>query len=152
MKYRGTILNLVLSLALVLAGCARRAPAPVIPPAPNLDHSIAMNWQQSFANNGACSSTITTSCISGFVEGYFDVTGKAVQLHTDTAAVCTGTTQPENCSSTFNGILPIGNVVFYVGTSYVMQTGASGTTASAPSLPAVVAADQATNVTVAVIN
>lgn len=111
-----------------------------------------MNWQQSFANNGACSSTVTTSCISGFVEGYLDTTGKQVQLHTDTTAACTGTTQPESCTSTFNGLLPIGAVTFYVATTYANQSGSAGTTAAATSQPVTVAADTPVNITVTVNN
>jgi hypothetical protein len=109
------------------------------------DHSISMTWQQSFVNNNACSSTVTTSCISGFSEGYMVGTSQT-QLHTDTAAVCSGTTQPENCASTFNGLIPIGNVVFYVATTFIDQNGAAGVTSAALSPPVPVSADKAVNV------
>jgi hypothetical protein len=128
-------------------------PPPVTPPAvdehkkPLEDHSISLTWQQSFVNNNACSSTVTTSCISGFNEGY--VVGASqtqTQLHTDAAAVCTGTTQPEICTSTFNGLVPIGNVIFYVATTYVDQNGAAGVTSAALSAPVAVSADKADKV------
>jgi len=135
----------LLLLSLLLSGCAvRRVPPPVI-----VDHSIAFTWNQSFANNGACSATVTTSCISGFNEGYLSGATQ-VQLHTDIATVCTGSTQPESCASTFNGILPIGNIVFYVVTTYVDQNGVAGVTAAALSSAVPVGADAATNVKVTV--
>lgn len=114
-------------------------------PRPVEDHSITGTWNQSFANNGACSSTVTTSCISGFNEGYLQGTTQ-VQLHTDVVSVCTGTTQPETCTSTFNGILPIGAITFYVATTYVDQNGVVGMTPAALSVPVQVSADPATNV------
>jgi hypothetical protein len=132
-------------LALFLAGCASRPPAPPPPPPLNLDHTISLTWSQSFANNSACSSSVTVSCISGFNEGYLQGATQ-VQLHTDTAAVCTGTTDPKNCASTFNGILPIGNVTFYVTTTFNDQNGVAGVTSAANSPGVPVIADKATNV------
>lgn len=132
---------------LVLTGCAARVPTPAPTPHPLVDHTITFTWKQSFVNNPACSSTVTSSCISGFNEGYIDLTGKQVQLHTDTFAVCAGATQPEACSSVFNGLLPIGLVPGYVATTYLDQGGAAGVTAAGISLPIAVGADTATNVT-----
>lgn len=135
---------------LALAGCAARVPAPAPGPAPIVDHTIKINWLQSFVNNPACSSTVTTSCISGFNEGYIDTTGKQVQQHVDTAAACSGATQPEACATTYNGVLPIGAVTFYVATTYLDQAGAAGVTAAGLSAPTAVAADPASIVTVVV--
>lgn len=132
---------------LSLAGCAAAPPAHVTLPGQLVDHTITLKWNQSFVNNPGCSTSVTTSCISGFNEGYLDATGKQVQLHTDTAAVCAGTTQPEACSSVFNGLLPIGMVPAYVVTTYLDQAGAAGVTAAGVSPPMQVGADQATNVT-----
>lgn len=148
---RGKIRLSLLVLTLALAGCAaQRTPAPVPGPKPLVDHTIGLTWNQSTVNNGFCSSTVTTSCISGFNEGYLSGTTQ-VQLHTDTPAVCTGTTQPLNCTATFNGILPIGNVVFYVTTTYLDQAGAAGTTAAGTSAAVPVGADAATNVKATIV-
>jgi len=132
--------------ALLLAGCsATRIKAPSPEHEKLIDHTIILTWNQSTVNNGFCSSTVTTSCISGFNEGY--VVGTAqTQLHTDTSAVCSGTTQPLNCSSTFTGIIPIGADVFYVITTYVDQNGAAGQAAAALSPPVQVGADPSVNV------
>ena len=150
MRHFGKFTLALFSLSLVLAlhGCAAHKPIAPPPPA-DLDHSITMKWNQSFANNGACSGSVTTSCISGFNEGYLNGT-TPVQLHNDVASVCTGSTQPEACTSTFNGVLPIGNIVFYVATTYVDQNGAAGVTAAANSAGTPVASDAAQNVTVTV--
>lgn len=138
-------------LLMALVGCAAHVPVSSPTPAKkrNDDHSISFTWNQSFANNGACSATVTTSCISGFNEGYLSGATQ-VQLHSDTSGVCTGATQPEPCASTFNGVLPIGAVVFYVATTYVDQSGVAGVTAIATSSPVQVGADASTNVKVVV--
>lgn len=130
-----------------LGGCKARVPSPGPTPAPAADHSITLTWQQSFANNPSCSSTVAVSCISGFDEGYQSDPSTDVQLHTDSAQVCAGTTQPESCTSTFNGTLPIGNVTFYVKTQYKDQAGTAGETAAALSSAVPVGADPAQNVT-----
>jgi len=141
---------LPLLCVLLFAGCPKSPIVNPPGPAPVADHSIAFTWNQSFANNGACSTTVTTSCISGFNEGFITGTSTQNQLHTDTAAVCTGTTQPETCASTFNGVLPIGNDVFYVATTYVNSSGTAGVTSAALSPAVAVGADASTNVTVTV--
>ncbi len=154
--------------ALACAGCAAQKTA-VNPPAPapaNGDHSITLTWQQTFADSPACSSTVTASCISGFSEGYVSGSSQE-QLHTDTTAVCTGSAQPETCTSTFNGVLPIGVVTFYVNTAYVDQNGAAcsgaaaGTTGGAADCeaatdttanPPTIGADAATNLACSAID
>lgn len=145
------LLSMALIFTLLLAGCSSSRPisnsAGRKPH--DKDHTISFTWNQSFANNGICSTTVTTSCISGFNEGYVSGTTD-VQLHNDTSAVCTGTTQPESCASTFNGVLPIGLVTFYVATTYVDQNGVAGVTAPALSSPVQVNADPATLVKVVV--
>lgn len=138
----------LLILAFALAGCAGRKPiSPVVSPEakPLVDHTITLVWNQSTVNNGFCSSTVTTSCISGFNEGYVVGTTQT-QLHTDTPTVCTGTTQPLSCTSTFTGIIPIGNDIFYVVTTYLDQNGAAGVTTAALSPGVAVGADPSTNV------
>ena len=143
------LLSMALTFSLLLlTGCAGSViPIKNVVPQnkPLVDHSITGTWNQSTVNNGFCSSTVTTSCISGFNEGYLQGTTQ-VQLHNDTTAVCSGTTQPLNCASTFNGILPIGSITFYVVTTYVDQNGLAGVTAAALSAPVPVGADPATNV------
>jgi len=141
------IVCMLVLFGLGFSGCAAAPPAHVTPPGQLVDHTITLHWNQSFVNNPGCSASVTTSCISGFNEGYIDTTGKQQQLHTDTSAVCTGTTQPEACSSVFTGLLPIGLVPAYVATTYFDQTGAAGVTAAATSPPMQVGADVATNVT-----
>ncbi|MGH9770105.1 MAG: hypothetical protein ACRD4Q_00145 [Candidatus Acidiferrales bacterium] len=148
MLYGATLAACCGFLCGALAGCRAKAPLPSPSPSPAADHSITLSWQQSFANNAACSATQTKSCISGFDEGYVDSSGADQQLHTDTAAVCAGSTQPESCTATFNNTLPIGNVTFYVKTMYEDQAGAAGETAAATSAPVAVGADTAQNVTV----
>lgn len=144
---------IVILLTSLISGCAgHNLPKPNPIPTPvNADHTIQLTWSQSFANNGICSATTLTSCISGFTEGYVQGTSN-VQLHTDTAAVCTGTTQPEACTSTFNGTVSIGNVVFWVATNYVDQNGVAGSTPPAFSPAVPVAADSATTVKAAILN
>jgi len=115
----------------------------------NEDHVITLNWSQSVANNGFCSSTVTSSCISGFNEGFMSGVAQN-QLHNDNTSVCTGSTQTMSCTSTFNGILPIGSIVFYVVTTFVDQNGAAGVTTAALSPAVNVSADPAQNVTVTV--
>lgn len=151
-----TVLELVmlvamaLVVALWLTGCAGQAPIAVNPPPISTDHTLIFAWHQSFTNNPPCSATLTTSCITGFNEGYLDATGKPVQLHTDTAAVCSGTTQPEACTSTFSATFAMGQITFYVETTFVDLTGAANVTARDLSTPVLVGADAATGVTVTV--
>jgi len=135
-----------LGLVILLAGCTHIVPTPVPPAA---DHTITFTFNQSFANNGACSTTVTTSCISGFNEGYLSGSTQ-VQLNTALPSICTGTTQPETCTSTFSGVLPIGAITFYVTTTYVNQSGVAGTAAPTDSSPVNVGADAATNLNVTV--
>ena len=145
-------------LAAIVASCVAIVGCPkypgVTPPAPPpaADHSITLAWNQSFANNPPCSATITTSCIAGFNEGYLAGGANEVQLHSDSPASCSGTSQPESCTSTFNGTLPIGDVTFYVKTAYKDQDGADGVTAAATSSPVSVGADKAENVTATINN
>lgn len=151
-KRWSTALTLALTclLLLTVSGCSSHRPIqPDRKPKPNLDHSITGTWNQSFANNGACSTTVTTSCISGFNIGYLSGATQ-VQLHNDAASVCTGTTQPESCTSTFNGLLPIGSITFYVATTFVDQNGVAGVTPIATSAPVQVGADPAVNFKVVV--
>jgi hypothetical protein len=136
----------LLILAVILSGCAAHAPVPGPTPRPTADHTIELTWNQSFANNPACSTSVTVSCISGFNLGYLDTAGNQVQLHQDAPAVCTGTVDPRACASTFNGTLPIGSVVFYCVTTFKDQNGADGVTARATSPAVQVGADPATNV------
>ena len=140
-------LAVVMMITAMLCGCTKKVAVNPPAPSPNADHSITLTWNQSFANNGVCSATVATSCISGFNEGYISGTSTQNQLHADSSAVCTAT-----CTSTFNGVLPIGAVTFYVATTYVDQDGVAGVTAAATTAtPNQVAADVATNV-VAKIN
>ena len=148
------IMSKLLSMALIssllgLTGC-QSSVRPIQnnqPLHPKLeDHSISLTWNQSTVNNGFCSSTVLVSCISGFNEGYISGTATQNQLHNDLPAVCSGTNQPLNCTSTFNGVLPIGNVVFYVVTTFVDQNGVAGLTTAALSPAVLVSADPAQNV------
>lgn len=147
MKIRAIALAL-----LFLAGCSHStAVNPPAPPPANADHSITLSWTQSEANNGACSSTVTTSCLSGYTEGYLSGTTK-VSLHTDTMAVCTGSNSAAlACTSTFNGTLPIGSVTFYVVLNYADSNGNAQSLAAVTTATATqVAADAPTGLTAAV--
>lgn len=132
---------------LLLVGCAARVTPPTSPPNP--DHSVTLSWQQNFADAPACTSTVTTSCLNGYSEGYLSGTTQ-VQLHTDSTAVCAGTTQPENCTTTFNSPLPIGGVTFYLILNYTDQTGSAKALAAITSGAVNVAADAPTGFTVTV--
>jgi hypothetical protein len=138
-------------LALLLVACGSVQTKTPAPTRGLQDHAVSLSWQQSFANNGACSAAITTSCITGFNEGYLVGAAQTqLQINTNSAAVCAGTIQPEACTANFNAVLPIGFVVFYVATTFVDQNGAAGVTAAAMSPGVQVAADHAVNVTVVV--
>lgn len=134
-------------LLFLLIGCSHNTAVapPALPPSTPADHSITLSWTQSFADNFACSSTVTTSCISGFQEGY--VSGSTnVQQHTDTSAICN--TASGACTTTYSGTLPIGAVTFYVITTYVDASGTAGTTAAdTTASPIQVAADVPTGLT-----
>ena len=139
----------VFAFVLLFAGCGSITNLVPKPSGGLQDHAVSLSWQQSFANNGACSTTVTTSCISGFNEGYL-IGSTQFQVNTNTSAVCSGTIQPESCTANFNAVLPIGLVVFYVTTTYVDQNGAAGVTAAAFSTGVQVAADHPVGVTVVV--
>jgi hypothetical protein len=145
---------LLLPLVVLLAGCPKSV--AVNPPTPpiNADHSITLVFNQSFADNPPCSATVTTSCINGFQEGY--VTGTTnTQLHTDTQAICGPSVAPPatNCSTTFNGVVPLGSVTFYVTTTGVDQNGAAiSSKTSGLASPVAVGLDAATNVTPTINN
>lgn len=141
-------LALATLLLLVIGGCGVHS-TTVPPPTGNLDHTITMNWTQSFANNSPCSSTVTTSCFTGFNEGYTIGTTNT-QIHTDTTAVCSGTTQPEACTSKFNSTLPLTSVVFYVTATYLDASGNAGVTGQAVSTAQTITADVPSSLTVTV--
>lgn len=135
-------------LCLLFAGCSAHQVA-VNPPGnpPNADHTIKLDWTQSFANNKACSATITTSCINGFQEGYM-VGSTPTQMHADTTTtICSGSSDPLSCTTTFNGLLPLGQVNFYVITTGVDQNGAATfSTSTQTATPSNVTLDSAQNV------
>jgi hypothetical protein len=133
--------KLLILAVIVLAGC----PKHVVPTPPNADHAITLTFNQSFANNSPCSATVTTSCISGFNEGY--ISGATnIQQHTDTTAICTVSTGA--CKTTYNATLPIGSLNFFVVTTYLDQNGVAGVTAAATTAaPTQVAADMPTGLT-----
>lgn len=133
---------------LLLAGCAAHN-TPVQPPSPLIDHTITLKWNQSFVNNPACSSTVTSSCYTGFEEGTAIGT-TLTKLHTDTPAVCSGTTQPESCTTTFNAQIPIGAVTFYVEADYLDQNGTAQVTTATSSSSVQVAADAPSGLTASV--
>lgn len=142
-----------LALALLLfAGCHKSTTAvtPPAPPPSNGDHTVTLAFSQTFADTPACSSTVTTSCINGFNEGYLNGTTE-VQLHTDAASICTGSTQPETCNTSFTTTaLPVASVTFYVVTTGFNSAGTAVTTSSASSNAVNVALDPATNLTATV--
>lgn len=116
----------LLPLLVLLCGCPKSTVVtpPTTPPV-SADHNITLTWSQTFADSPACSTTVTTSCISGFTEGFISGTATQNTLHTDTSAICTGSSQPEACTSTFNGIIPMGAISFFVNTTYVDANGAA---------------------------
>lgn len=135
-----------------LAGCKAKAPVPTPPPAANADHSITLNWQQSFANNPPCSTSLTTSCIVGFGAGYLDPAGKQQQFTTQTTAACTIANNVGTCTATVNATLPIGLVTFWIVTQYNDQNGAAGETKADLSAAVAVGADSATGYAVTINN
>lgn len=143
--------KLIPLVLLLLAGCAAHN-TPVQPPSPpNKDHLVTLTWSQSFANNKACSSTVTVSCISGFQEGTIVGTTET-QFHADslttTPGMCTGTGDPLSCTTQFNAMLPLGAVNFYVLTTGIDQNGNAVTAANpaTTATPSQVALDSASNV------
>lgn len=139
-------------LTAALAGCRAHGIAPSPTPVSAADHSITLNWQQSFANNPPCSATITTSCISGFGAGYLDISGKQQQFTTQTTAACTVTNNVGACTATVNATLPIGIITFWVVTMYNDQNGAAGETKANLSAGVVVGADTPTALAVTINN
>lgn len=142
---------LLLPLVVLLAGCTKTV--AVNPPTPpiNPDHTVTLAWSQSEADSPVCSTTVTSSCLSGYSEG--TVSGTTfTSLHTDTMAVCTGTTEPLPCATTFQtAALPIGSVTFGLVLNYVNASGtASSLAAIAAAAPIAVAADAPTSLTATV--
>lgn len=140
-------LSLIPLLGLVFCGCSAMHTGTT--PPGNPDHAIAMTFAYNFADAPACSASVTKSCISGFQEGYLQGT-TLVQLHTDTTAVCTGTTQPLACTTNFNAVIPIGSLTFYVTATGLDQNGAATTSTAANSSAIQVGADAPSNVNVTV--
>lgn len=138
-------------IAALLCGCATQS-ATVSPPAGpgiNPDHVISMAFNQSFADNPPCSTTVTSSCISGYLEGYISATGVDTQLHTDTIAICNATSGA--CTTTFNGIIPLGSLNFYIVQQYIDQNSrAQVSPALNTASPTQVNTDPATGLTVTV--
>ena len=135
----------LLPLLVLLCGCPKSVVvSPPVPPV-NPDHTVTLSWSQSEADSPVCSGTVTSSCLSGYSEG--TVTGTTfTSLHTDTMAVCTGTTQPLACTTTFNtAALPIGSVTFGLVLNYVDQNSAAqALPAVTTAAPTIVAADAPT--------
>ncbi len=142
----------LLPLLILLCGCPKSTVVnPPVPPPTNPDHSVTLKWNQSEADSPVCSATVTSSCLSGYSEG--TVSGSTfTPLHTDTMAVCTGTTQPLSCTTTFNtAALPIGNVIFGLVLNYIDQNSAAQTVSAVTTpAPTTVAADAPTSLTVTV--
>lgn len=103
---------LVLLPLLLLYGCPK-ATTVNVPPPPNADWTVTINFTYDFTNFVPCSATVTSGCISGFTWGYMSGTSQ-VPLKTSPANVCSGTTQPENCTDVTNATVGIGNVVPFV--------------------------------------
>lgn len=142
---------LLLVALLCFAGCHNNtATVPTTPPA-NADHTVTLNWSQSEADSPVCSSTVTTSCLSGYSEG--TVSGTTfTSLHTDTMAVCTGTTEPLPCTTTFQtAALPIGSVTFGLVLNYVNSSGTASSLAAITTATSItVSADSPTALTATV--
>jgi len=131
---------------LLLAGCTKTVAVNPPAPTPVVDHTITLSWSQSEADSPVCSATITRSCLSGYSEG--TVSGTTfTSLHTDAMTVCTGTTQPESCTTTFNSsALAIGSVTFGLVLDYIDQNGAAQVLpAVTTATPTTVAADAPTS-------
>jgi hypothetical protein len=142
---------LLLPLILMLAGCPKTV--AVNPPTPpiNPDHTVTLSWSQSEADSPICSTSVVSSCLSGYSEG--TVSGTTfTALHTDTMTVCTGTTEPLSCTTTFQtAALPIGAITFGLKLNYVDENGeAQSLAAITTSAPVTVAADAPTGLAVTV--
>lgn len=109
---------------IVLGGCTKSTAVNPPTPPPNVDHTVSYTFQYNFSDAPICSTTVTSSCVSGFIEGY-SVNGALTQLNTDTTSICTAsTTQPESCSGSFqSSVIPIGNVTFYIEATGKDQNG-----------------------------
>ena len=142
-------ITLLVALLALLAGCGKNiAPTPPAPtPLAEKDFTITANFTYDFTNFAACSTTVTTGCISGFQWGYMK-SSVQVQLHSAATSVCTGATQPESCIDTTNSQLPMGSLIFYVDATIVDNNGLAGTTGAIFSSPVVVAAGTPSSLTV----
>ena len=146
--------RLLATLFIMFALCGCPKSTPVTPPAPppvgSVDHSITFTFNQTFADNPACTASIITSCINGFDEGYISGTSTQNMLHSDSSAICTGSAQPEPCMTTFNGTVPLGPVVFYVITTGVNASGVAIVSTATMSSAVTVSVDPAAAVVVTV--
>ncbi len=144
-----TINILVLTVALIFAGCAAQNPVtPVVPVNPDFTINVTFNYD--YTNFAACSGTLTKGCISGFTWGYLQGTTQ-VQLKTSANTACTGTTQPEACSDSTNSQLPMGSLTFYVIANYIDNSGNTGSTSAATTpTPTTVTAGAPTNAAVSI--
>lgn len=113
----------VVVLSLCVAGCGKNVVAPV-PPAANPDWTIGISFAYDFTNFPKCSATVTKGCISGFTWGYMQG-ATAVPLKTSAPSVCSGTSQPQSCADSANGIVGIGNIVPYAIANGVDNNGAA---------------------------
>lgn len=139
----------VFAVLLCVSGCSVMKTPPVTLPT-NPDWTIDVAFQYNFANIAPCSSTVTTSCVSGFTFGYLNGStlvpvkttpiASYVSCPSPLPAPATGSTLPDitcqqpvaagNNTPFFdfgNSLLPIGGagVIFYVVPNYVDQTGAA---------------------------
>lgn len=140
-----------LLLVALLCGCPKSV--VVTPPGPpiNPDHTVTLTWSQSEADSPVCSTAVTSSCLSGYNEGVVSGT-TFTSLHTDTMAVCTGSTQPLSCTATFQtAALPIGSVTFGLVLNYLNSAGTASSLAPVVTATATtVAADAPTGLTATV--
>lgn len=137
-------LLLFMLLCLSLVACVHNVTPP---PPPNQDFTVTATWQYNFSNFPGCSSTVTTSCISGFTWGYLNGSTQ-VPLKTSLPSACTGSTQPESCTDNTQSLLPMGSVTFYLVVNTMNSSGQAGSLPPVNSNPVTTAASNALNFSV----
>lgn len=142
---------IVLAIAtLMLAGCSTQPVHITTPPPPptTVDFPVTVTWQYDFTNFFPCSTTVTKGCINTFSVGYQSGSMQVV-LNTAPVTACTGTTQPESCTTSFNTKLPVSpspGLTWSVVTNFLDVNGNAGSTSAAPGNTTPINASVATNV------
>jgi hypothetical protein len=84
---------------------------------------MTADWTYNETDSPPCSATVTSGCVVSFTWSYLSGTGAVVSLKTSPISVCTGTSQPQTCTDSTTGVLPIGTSQFQIVTNSITNTG-----------------------------